>query len=344
GWPADRLGSRRLLILSTFLRGMSLALIPLLWAFGRLTLVAAMAAYTLDALVRGFTDTAVHALPLELAAHDRAELDRLNARYELVFDVGAVVGPLLLGALLISKDGVAPHVAVPAGFVLAALVFVRIPRRPVLARGRTAAVARGGTREGLRLVWNDRGLLFAAAGLALLNIYPLRKLLSSFFAKGILAAPAAAGWVGAAFGAGGIAGAACYAWTRRRGATSSAWVAAGGVGLLALAGAWIPGALAPMLVAAFVFALANVGARLALTTRLQERTPLEAAGGVTAVSRFASNLVSVLLKAAVGVAFALGGGPRAAFATVGAGLAAVALLQFGLASRLRSLGGPAPRA
>ncbi|MDE2143530.1 MAG: hypothetical protein KGJ84_14075, partial [Elusimicrobia bacterium] len=50
GWPADRLGSRRLLILSTFLRGMSLALIPLLWAFGRLTLVAAMAAYTLDAL------------------------------------------------------------------------------------------------------------------------------------------------------------------------------------------------------------------------------------------------------------------------------------------------------
>lgn len=342
GWPADRLGSRRLLILSTFLRGASLALIPALWAAGRLTLGLAMAAYTMDAFARGFTDTAVHALPLELASHDRAELDRLNARYELVFDLGAVAGPLLLGVLLIAKSSFAAHAAIPAGFVLAALVFARIPRRRGIAAARAPSAPRGGTREGLRLVLMDRGLAFAAFGLALLNIYPLRKLLSSFFAKSILSSPAAAGWVGAAFGAGGIAGALLYAWSRRRGASAAVWVAAGGLGVLALAVAWVPGALAPMLAAAFAFALANVGARLALTTRLQERTPLGTAGGVTAVSRFASNAVSVLLKAAVGAAFALGGGPRAAFAAVGAGLALVALAQFWLAARLaRAPGGAA---
>ena len=92
----------------------------------------------------------------------------------------------------------------------------------------------------------------------------------------------------------------------------------------------------------FAFSLANVGARLALTRRLQERTPHGAIGGVTAVSRFAANGVSVGMKALVGAAFALGAGPRAAFAVVGGGLALVAAAQFGLAAHLRSSALEAP--
>jgi hypothetical protein len=61
---------------------------------------------------------------------------------------------------------------------------------------------------------------------------------------------------------------------------------------------------------------------------------LGAAGGVTAVARFSSNLVSVILKSAVGAAFALGAGPRQAFAVVGVGLALAALGQLGLSARL----------
>jgi hypothetical protein len=112
------------------------------------------------------------------------------------------------------------------------------------------------------------------------------------------------------------------------------WVALGACGILVLAVGWAPGTLAAMSAAAFLFAATNVGARLALTVRLQEETPLETAGGVTAVVRFASNLVSVILKALVGAAFALGAGPRTAFAVVGAGLGLVALGQFFLAARL----------
>ncbi len=340
GWPADRLGARRLLALSTFLRGAALGLIPLLWFAGRLTLTAAMAAYTLDAFVRGFTDTAVHALPQELGDGDRAELDRLNSSYELVFDLGGVAGPLILGALMLGKPGPAAHIFVPVGFMLAAGAFLFIPERRAATAGRRSG-AHGGTFAGLRLILTDRSLLYAGLGVAVLNLYPLRKLLSAFFAKAILAQSHAAGWVGAAFGFGGALGALAYARSGGRG-DGSRWVAAGGLGVLLLAAGWAPGSLWPMMFAAFAFALANVGARLALTRRLQERTPSGAIGGVTAVSRFAANGVSVGLKSLVGAAFVMGASPRGAFAVVGAGLATVALAQFGLAAHLRSTGGRAP--
>ena len=332
GWPADRLGSRRLLIASTFLRGAALGLIPAAWAAGRLTPGVAMGAYTLDALVRGFQDTAVHALPLELAGHDAPSLDRINARYELAFDLGAVAGPLALGGLMAGAGGLTPHVAVAAGFALAAGVFVAVPRTPP-ARSRAADAEKGGTLRGLLAIARDPRLLWSALGLALLNLYPLRKLLSAFFAKAILAKPASVGALGAAFGLGGAAGALLYA---RKGRADAAprWVAAGAAGVLLLAAGWLPSALWPMAAAAFLFSLTNVGARLAVTTRLQEATPAGTIGGVTAAARAGSNLVSVGLKALVGLAFAIGAGPRGAFSAVGVGLALIAGLQLALASKL----------
>lgn len=334
GWPADKMGARRLLALSTFLRGASLAIIPALWLLDRLTLNAAMAAYTLDALVRGFVDTAAHALPLELGDGDRAELDRMNSRYELVFDLGGVAGPLILGGLMMGKKGLAPHLAVPVGFMLASVAFLAVPARRVLRAKPSAEPAKAGTIRGLKLVFSNPALLVAAFGVAGLNLFPLRKLLSAFFAKSILSQPHAAGWVGGAFGLGGALGTLWYA---RKGGTGdgSKWVVAGAAGVIALAVGWVPGALWPMLLAAFAFALTNVGARLALTRRLQENTPADAVGGVTAVSRFSANAVSVILKTAVGAAFALGASPRTAFAVVGVGLALVACGQLALAAHLK---------
>jgi hypothetical protein len=213
-----------------------------------------------------------------------------------------------------------------------------VPKRPRI-RAERGTTTGGGTLAGLRLVLTNRSLLLAALGVAVLNLYPLRKLLSAFFAKAILLQPHAAGWVGAAFGVGGALGAISYGLRGGRG-TGAGWVVAGGAGVLLLAVGWVPASLWPMLFAAFAFSLANVGARLALTRRLQERTPHGAISGVTAVSRFAANGVSVGMKALVGAAFALGAGPRAAFAVVGAGLALVAAAQFALAAHLRASAEP----
>ncbi len=71
GWPTERFGARRVLAVSTFLRGVVLAGLPLAMAFGFLSLSWAMACYTAEALIRGYVDTSVHTIPLELAGTAR---------------------------------------------------------------------------------------------------------------------------------------------------------------------------------------------------------------------------------------------------------------------------------
>ena len=327
GWPCDRLGSRRVLFWSTILRGCALAAIPLLWSCGRLTLGLAAAAYTADAFIRGAFDTAVHALPMGLA-EGQAERDRLNARYELCFDLGAVAGPSLLAVIMARASGFAANALVPFGFLAGALAFLAIPASADAASGQRA---RTGTFEGLRLLLKDRGLLISCLGLASFNLYPLRKLVAAFFAKALLGDGAAAGWLGAAFGLGGVCGSLLY---DRRGARSrpEGWILLGALGALALAFGWIPEAFWPMSACVFAFSLTNVCARLALTRKVQERTPVALAGGVTAVTRAASNLSSVGIKAVVGAAFALGASGAEAFTIVGLGLTVLAVVQLALAS------------
>lgn len=334
GGTADRLGSRMTLILATAGRAASLSIVPAAWAAGVLTLPVALGAYTLDAFVRGFIDTAVHALPLGLADGDRAELDRLNASYEFAFDLAAVIGPLLLGMLLLGKKGFAAHLAIPFGFAAAALLYTLVPARLVgPARSRGEKDPSWLDWGGWRAVASDRALLAPVLGLALFNLFPLRKVWSAFFAKAVLMDPAAAGFIGAAFGAGGVVGAVLYAREGRRLSTRG-WVLFGAAGTAALAVAWIPGALGPMLAGAAVFGLFNACAELSLLRDLGELTPVGMMGRVVSVARVGTSTASVGLKGLMAGAFAVGAGAYAAFGLVGAGLGAMALLQVAVASRL----------
>jgi len=335
GGTVDRLGSRRVLILATLGRAASLALVPLAWAFGGLTLTWALCAYTLDAFVRGFIDTSVHALPLCLAEGDRVELDRLNASYEFAFDLAAVIGPLLLGALLLSEKGFAAHVAIPFGFAAAALLYTLVPPDRV---GPASAVKDAKKPSwldwaGWRRVASDRRLLVPVLGLAMFNLFPLRKVWSAFFAKAILKNAASAGWIGAAFGLGGVVGTVIYARTGRRLSTRD-WVLLGAVGTAALALGWIPGALWPMIAAAAAFGLFNACAELALLRDLGERAPAGMMGRVVSVARVGTSSASVGLKGLMAAAFAAGAGAYAAFSFVGAGLGVMVLIQVAVAARL----------
>jgi len=334
GGAADRLGSRRILILSTAGRAASLALIPLAYLFGVLTLPFALAAYTLDAFVRGFVDTGVHALPMGLAEGDRAELDRLNTSHEFAFDLAAVIGPLLLGALLLSEKGFAAHIAIPFGFAAAALLYTLVPAE------RVGAVARPDAKkpswldwDGWRRVSSDKRLLLPVLGLALFNLFPLRKVWSAFFAKAILKNAASAGWIGAAFGLGGVIGAVLYARAGRSLSTRD-WVLLGAGGTAALALGWIPGALWPMIAAAAVFGLFNACAELALLRDLGEHAPAGMTGRIVSVARVGTSSASVTLKGLMAAAFAAGAGAFAAFSFVGAGLGVMVLIQVAVASRL----------
>lgn len=335
GWPTDRFGARRVLVAATFLRAVALAGIPVMMIGGFMDLWLAMGCYTLEALIRGFVDTSVHTVPLELARHRADQLDRINSRYELTFDLGGVAGPLMLGGLMVWGGRVVPHIIIPVGFILSAGFYLFIPE----SRGRGGMHGSvsphgqrspGGSWSGIKHILTHRPLLLACAGLMSFSIYPLRKLLSAFFAKGLLHKSSSVGHIGAAFALGGVVGALIYARAKHRG-SGALWVALGAVGTFLLAVGWMPSDLWIMVAAVFLFGVANVCARLTLTRKRQELTPLEHAGGVTSASQFGVNAVSVVMKAIVGAAFSLGLGAYGAFGIVGGILGLLAAGQFFLA-------------
>ena len=336
GWPTEKFGARRVLMVTTFLRAVALAGIPISMLCGFLSLWWAMGCYTLEALIRGFVDTSVHTIPLELARHRADQLDRINSRYELTFDIGGVAGPLILGGLMVWGGKIVPHIMIPVGFVLSSVAYFFIPEK---TRGKSVGAvhhSRGGSWAGIKYILTRRPLLITCIGLMSFNIYPLRKLLSAFFAKGLLHKSASVGQIGAAFALGGVVGALIYAVTKHHN-SGAKWVALGAIGTFILAIGWLPANLWVMTVVVFLFAVANVCARLTLTKKRQELTPLEHAGGVTSASQFGVNAVSVVIKAIVGVAFSAGLGAFGAFALVGGILAAMGAGQFVLSRHMPKL-------
>ena len=336
GWPTEKFGARRVLVVATFLRAVALAGVPISMLCGFLSLWWAMGCYTLEALIRGFVDTSVHTVPLELAQHRAEQLDRINSRYELAFDIGGVVGPLILGGLMIWGGKIVPHIMIPVGFVLSSLTYFFIPKK---TGGKSTGVvhhSHGGSWVGIKYIFTRRPLLITCIGLMSFNIYPLRKLLSAFFAKGLLHKSASVGQIGAAFALGGVVGALIYAVTKHKN-SGWKWVALGAVGTFILAVGWLPGNLWVMTVAVFLFALVNVCARLTLTKKRQELTPLEHAGGVTSASQFGVNAVSVVIKTIVGAAFSAGLGAFGAFAVVGGILGLMGAGQFVLSRHMPKL-------
>jgi MFS family permease len=341
GWPTDRFGARRVLVAATFLRAVALAWIPVMMIGGFMNLWLAMGCYTVEAMIRGFVDASVHTVPLELARHRKDDLDRINSRYELTFDLGGVAGPLMLGGLMIWGDKVIPHIIIPVGFVLSAGLYLFIPgTRGGGMPGQASPHGHrpsGGSWAGIKQILTHRPLLIACAGLMSFSIYPLRKLLSAFFAKGLLHKSSSVGHIGAAFALGGVVGALIYARTKHRG-SGALWVALGAAGTFLLAVGWMPSDLWVMVAAVFLFGVANVCARLSLTRKRQELTPLEHAGGVTSASQFGVNAVSVVMKTVVGASFSLGFGAYGAFGIIGVILGLLAAGQFFLARFLARSG------
>ncbi len=341
GWPTDTFGARRVLVVATFLRGVALAGIPISMLCGFLSLWWAMGCYTLEALIRGFVDTSVHTIPLELASHRAEQLDRINSRYELSFDLGGVAGPLILGGLMIWGGKIIPHIIIPVGFVLSAIAYFFIPKRRGSVSKGHGHHSHGGSWRGLKYILTRQPLLITCIGLMSFNIYPLRKLLSAFFAKGLLHKSASVGQIGAAFALGGVVGALIYAITKHKN-SGGKWVAFGAIGTIILAVGWLPANLWVMTGVVFLFAMANVCARLTLTKKRQELTPLEHAGGVTSASQFGVNAVSVVIKTIVGAAFSAGLGAFGAFAVVGGILGLMGVGQFVLSRHMPKLRSTTP--
>ena len=269
GWPTDRFGARRVLVAATLLRGVVLAGIPVAMALGVLHLTFAMVCYTVEALIRGYVDTSVHTVPLELAGH-RADLWIASTLGMSWHSRWVVAGPLMLSGLMIWSDGIVPHIVIPVGFVVSAGCYLFVPERSVGGDGahnpRTADV--GGfevPRHAPVFAGHRRGPdavppLRAAQG-------PQRVLCHRGCCtnrpRPVTSGPPSrsAGWSGVALRGEQASG------------PGAGWVLGGVAGTVFLALGWIPVNLPTMIVAVFLFGVTNVGARLVLTRWRQELTP-----------------------------------------------------------------------
>lgn len=329
GRLSDRHDPRAVLAGATALRGALLLAAAGLLSAGRLSVAPAFGLYALDALARGVTDTARATLPVLLVGKVKAALDDLNSRYEMSFHLGGVVGPALAGAVFASGGLAAANGLIAASFAAAVAAYLAMPSAAPASKSSEAgasSAARGGA-------WRDPWMKLALAASVLLALHPpLKGVLPAFFAEGVLLAPGAAASLVALFSLGAFAGAFLYKRGHARHGLA-VWLAGGAAGTLVLAVGWIPGSLAAMGAAAFVFSLAYTAARLAVLSAIQERLPDGKAGGVMGTVRFSANLTSVIARYTAGQAFLLQP-PTRALTAVGAALAVLAAALFWIRVRL----------
>ena len=206
GWFSGRLHPRMLLIVSTAIRAVTLALIPIFWAAGLLTLDVAVGLFLLDSLARGVADTARNTMPLVLVERSKEALDWLNSRYQTVFELGAVAGPFLVGGLLIGFGAIMANWLVPVAFAAAAAAYLLIPKTAQAPKRQEEFGSTPGLRKSVNLIASNPSLRLAFTATLLLTLYPLKALLPALFADSILKAPEQVSWLAGLFGLGALAG------------------------------------------------------------------------------------------------------------------------------------------
>ncbi|MFI5347389.1 MAG: dTMP kinase, partial [Elusimicrobiota bacterium] len=334
GWLTDRVRAKPVLIGTTIARGAAMAFLPVLALTGGLTLPAVAAAYLVECFARGIADTARSTLPSELSGRDDGLLKRILAKNQSFFEAGGVAGPFIAGALIAGLGGVASAAALwlaPVAFAAVTLSYLAIPKTAAVAAETPAPGAFQAPKKVL-----DGWMRWALVATALLTMYPLKGLLPAIFATQVLHDTASAAWLVGLFGVGGFVGSLAYGrWNKSVGAR--AWLIAGGVGTVALAAAFLPGAFWPAALGVLAFSASNVAARLALNAAIQTRAAPGAAGAAMGAARFTANLTGLGVRFLAGLAFTAAVAPALSFWIVGGGVALAAIAQLFVSGRLAPL-------
>ena len=335
GWLTDRVRAKPVLIGTTIARGLAMAMLPVLALTGALTVPAVGAIYLVECFSRGIADTARSTLPSEISAGDDGLLKKILAQNQTFFEAGGVAGPFIAGALIAGLGGVASAAALwlaPVAFAAVTLSYLAIPRTVALS----AAPALAPSAPAAPKKKLDGWMRWALAATALLTMYPLKGLLPAIFATQVLHSPASAAWLVGLFGVGGFLGSLAYGhWNNA--VTPRRWMIAGGIGALALAGAFLPGFFLPAALGVLAYAGTNVAARLALNAEIQSRAAPGQAGSTMGAARFTANLTGLGVRFLAGLAFTAAVAPALSFWLVGGGVAVIALLHWLAAARLAAL-------
>ncbi len=160
GTVVDRVGRRRASVVSDGLSALSVAAIPVVGAFGDLTLTWLMVLGALGAVFDPAGATARETMLPAVARLAHLRTERANGIHEAVFGTAFLVAPGVGGLLIALVGAEATLWATAVAFVAAGamMVFVRVPGGSSPAQPENRASFWAQTAEGLRFVWNAHAL------------------------------------------------------------------------------------------------------------------------------------------------------------------------------------------
>jgi len=277
----DRVGYKRVSILSDIMSGITVALIPLLHHTVGLSFWQLQVLVFMSALLDAPGSTARFSIVPELSQAAEIPLERTNAVRQLANQLAILASPLL-GGVLVTRIGASNVLWVDAFtfLVSAVTIAIGIPARLVPApikteeRNSLTAYVRD-LKAGFRFVRTDRLLASMFIVQVLLNflVSPLEGVLLPAYCKQVLNSPTALGAILSGIGAGSIVGTALYATVAprfsRRVIYLSAWVL---MALLQLGMSFLP-PLPYMITLAVLLGVAYGPINPIIQTLQQERVP-----------------------------------------------------------------------
>jgi MFS family permease len=229
GTLVDRIGYRRMSVISDIVSGIGVAMVPLLYLTVGLTFWQLLLFVFIGALLDVPGVTARRAMLPELAQLGRLRLEQVNSAFEGIQYLSLLLGPPLAG-LLIGWVGAEKVLWIDAATfaVSAACVALFVPA----TRGDEQKAARGRYLDellaGLRFLRGDRLLLSMAVSVAVGNFVgsAVAAVLYPVFAKETYGEAMAFGLMAAAFGVGGLAGAVVFGAYGHRLPRRALWITA----------------------------------------------------------------------------------------------------------------------
>jgi MFS family permease len=282
GTVVDRLGYKRTSIVSDIASGVTVALIPLLFALGLLPFWMLLVLVFLSALLDAPGSTARAALVPELAEAANMPLERASSLLQIVERASRLVGAPLAG-LLVAALGAQNVLWLDAATfaISAAMVAFLVPSARTVAPTQGQGYA-DDLVEGLRFLRRDRLLLVIVGTVMITNFFDAARgsVIMPVYARDVYDSALALGLMFGVSGGGAVLGAVIYGMVGHRYARR--WVFAGAFIFVSLP-IFILATLPPLpvvLLAEFITGLAAGPINQVISTVEYERIPLNMRGRV----------------------------------------------------------------
>lgn len=258
GTLVDRVGYKRMSIISDVISGVGVAVVPLLYQTIGLAFWQLAAFVFLGALLDVPGMTARRSMIPELSKLGGIRLERTNSAFESIQYVSLLLGPPLAG-LLIAWIGASNVLWINAAtfVVSASIVAAAVPSAPARHDPTSSTGYFSEMIAGLRFLRADRVLIALAISLAITNFLgsSLFSVLLPVYVQDTYGQATALGAMGAAFGIGALAGSAAYGAFGHRLSRRLIWIVGFMTTPLALwmltATSWLPAIISVMVISAF---------------------------------------------------------------------------------------------